>query len=157
MAWSIFSQGFERAGVPFLDLPVLTVVVEVHLAALARERQDAGDAELRGVAHDVVHHGAFGQRLRERDGAGQGSALARGAHGERGGLFAVARQFALPLGAVAVEGDHRIAEPRSIHDDEMVRLLAGEDDLGAPGGGRLAEDAEVGHGRVSAELSERRL
>jgi len=94
----------------------------VDLGAFAREGHDAGGPDLGGFAHDVVHGAALGQGLAESEGEGEGFGLLGEADFEAGGAFVGGDEFADPLGATAVEGDHRVPGGGAVDDDEMMRL-----------------------------------
>jgi len=119
----------------------------MDLRAVALERRNVRGADLGGLPHDGVHRRALGQRLTERDFEREGPRLLAETHLQDRAILAVAGELADPLGAPAVERDDGVTEARPIYDDEMMRLLRAERELGRLGDRRGAESAEVGHGR----------
>ncbi len=98
--------GFERGGAPLVDFFVLTLPIEVDLGAFAFERHDARRAELGGAAHNVIHRGAFRERLAEREVKGEGRVSKRREDAQAGGGATGGGEFAGPLGALPIEGDY---------------------------------------------------
>ena len=136
---------------PFLDFFIGAIGVEVDLGAFAGERDDAGGADLRGLADDVVHRAAFGEGLAECDREGERLKFLFEAHLEASGAFVGGGEFANPFGAAPVEGDDGVAGGGAVDDDEVVRFVGGEDELRGFGLGWRGVDAEIGHeqsGRV---------
>ena len=138
--------GSLKGGVgPFLNFFIGAIGVEVDLGAFAGQRDDAGRADLGGLAHDVIHRATLGEGLTERDGEGERLEFLFEADLETSGAFVSGGEFANPFGAAPIEGDDGVAGGGTVDDDEVVRLLSGENKLRGFGLGRRGVDAEIGH------------
>ena len=79
-------------------------------------------ADLGGLADDVVHGAALGQGLAEGDGERKRLGFLGEADFKAGGAFVGDGEFADPLGATAVESDHRVTGGGAVDDDQMMGL-----------------------------------
>lgn len=96
----------------------------MNLRASRFKRHDAGHTKLGGMAHNVIHHSPLRQSLRQSDGTrqwrSQTTTLSLRAHGDEGGPLARLDQSPSPFTSPPVKNHHRIANPGTVHHDEVV-------------------------------------
>ena len=102
-------RGLEGGMGPFLDFFIRAIGVQVDLGAFTSERDDAGRADLGGLADNVVHRTALGEGLTERDREGKRLKFLFEADLQTSRAFVGGGEFANPFGAATVEGDDGVA------------------------------------------------
>ena len=132
--------GLDDDPLPLVPLDAgILVALDAGDGALGEQRRDFRSAEFGGLLDDEVHVLSLGDRLRQRQAAGQWRRLdlVKGlqAHLALGGIRQDLRGG---LGASAVENDELVARIQAQDIERVVRLgLVQAEGVKVPGGGRI--------------------